>query len=114
VLLKDVPLIDQQEQKLYQASLMAFFSQNIARTFVVTQTKQGKAKASNKKLKLIPGQGKLSFCGKRNQPEAETRMTRSMSQKQGDETLILKLNELQDDESDGRIDVFEPKVQKTE
>lgn len=111
VLLKDVPLIDQQEQKLYQANLMAFYSQNIAKTFALTQIKQGKSKAGTK-LKLLPGQGKLSFGGKRNQPEAETRITRAMSQKQGNEADILKLNELQDDESDGKIDFFAPKVQK--
>lgn len=93
---------------MYQANLMDFFSKNIARIFTVKQTKNGKGKAG---IKPIPGQSTLTFVGKRGHPEAEIRVTRSMSQKQGNEAQILELNE-QDDESDGRIDVFEPKVQK--
>ena len=77
---------------MYQANLMDFFSKNIAKTFQVKPNQV----ITNKKAKknLLIGQQKLSsFLGKRDKPEATTRMTRTMSQKEGNEAQILDLNE---------------------
>ena len=84
---------------------MEFYSNNIAKTFEVRQKKSSKGN-HGMKVKPIQGQQKLAFIGNRDQPEP--RITRSKSQRYGDEYQILQQNDKE--ENDGRIEFFPSKA----